>query len=139
MLDLILLAVKDLGTMGNLKEYAGNVTLSGLVIVFGMLVLLVLIIAIFGFIMGGTRKKAVKSEAAKSEIKAPVKNSGAAAPVSKPVVKNDDSVVAAISAAVAMMYEGTDKTPVIRSIKPASTGVRSIWKQAGILNNTRSF
>ena len=139
MLDLILLAVKDLGTMGNLKEYAGNVTLSGLVIVFGMLVLLVLIIAIFGFIMGGTRKKAVKSEAAKSEIKAPVKNSVAAAPVSKPEVKNDDSVVAAISAAVAMMYEGTDKTPVIRSIKPASTGVRSIWKQAGILNNTRSF
>ena len=139
MLDLILLAVKDLGTMGNLKEYAGNVTLSGLVIVFGMLVLLVLIIAIFGFIMGGTRKKAVKSEAAKSEIKAPVKNSVAAAPVTKPEDKNDDSVVAAISAAVAMMYEGTDKTPVIRSIKPASTGVRSIWKQAGILNNTRSF
>ena len=139
MLDLILLAVKDLGTMGNLKEYAGNVTLSGLVIVFGMLVLLVLIIAIFGFVMGGTRKKTVKSEAAKSEINAPVQNSVAAAPVSKPEVKNDDSVVAAISAAVAMMYEGTDKTPVIRSIKPASTGVRSIWKQAGILNNTRSF
>ena len=139
MLDLILLAVKDLGTMGNLKEYAGNVTLSGLVIVFGMLVLLVLIIAIFGFVMGGTRKKAVKSEATKSETKAPTQNSVAAAPVSKPEVKNDDSVVAAISAAVAMMYEGSDKTPVIRSIKPASTGVRSIWKQAGILNNTRSF
>lgn len=139
MLDLILLAVKDLGTMGNLKEYAGNVTLSGLVIVFGMLVLLVLIIMVFGFVMGGTRKKTVKSEAAKSEIKAPTQNTVSATPVSKPEVKNDDSVVAAISAAVAMMYEGTDKTPVIRSIKPASTGVRSIWKQAGILNNTRSF
>jgi sodium pump decarboxylase gamma subunit len=139
MLDLVTLTVEDLGTAGNLKEYAGNVTLSGLVIVFGMLVLLVLIIAIFGFVMGGTRKKAAKSEATKSKTKAPTQNSVAAAPVSKPEAKNDGSVVAAISAAVAMMYEGTDKTPVIRSIKPASTGVRSIWKQAGILNNTRSF
>ena len=38
-----------------------------------------------------------------------------------------------------MMYEGTGKTPVIRSIRPAATGGMSAWRAAGIANNTRSF
>ena len=51
----------------------------------------------------------------------------------------DEDVVAAISAAVMMMYEGTGKTPVIRSIRPANKGVRSAWGMAGVMNNTRPF
>lgn len=141
MSDLITLTVEDLGTAGNLKEYAGNVTLSGIVIVFGMLLLLVVIISVFGLIMtavsGKGGKKKDKKEAPKKEAKAPEIKPVAPAP--KAEVRNDDGVIAAISAAVTMMYEGTDTTPVIRSIKPATTGVRSLWKQAGILNNTRPF
>lgn len=140
MQDLITLSVPDLGKAGNMKEYAGSVTLTGLIIVFAMLILLVLIITVFGLVMSS-----VSGNAKKNKESVPKKV------VAKPVAKvdvnptqiktesNDDGVIAAISAAVMMMYEGTGKTPVIRSIKPVVTGGRSAWKQAGILNNTRSF
>ena len=132
MFEFLTLAVSDLGIMGNLEKYAGNVTLSGLLIVFLMLVLLVFIIAIFGKMMSGFGGK--KKEATQKRQPSPV----APAPVA---VANDDSdeVVAAISAAVMMMYEGTGKVPVIRSIRPAATGGMSAWRAAGVANNTRSF
>ncbi len=142
MLDLILLAVKDYGTAkGNLENYGGNVTLSGLLIVFCMLVLLVLLIAGFGMIMvklTGKPKAAKKEKTVKAEKpkKAPVVEK-----VSKPVstvAADDDDVIAAISTAVMMMYEGTGVKPVIRSIRPV-VSQRSAWKMAGIANNTRSF
>lgn len=141
MFDLISLSVQDLGTKGNLEKYAGNVTLSGLLIVFCMLVLLVLLIAGFGMIMVKLtgKPKAVKTEKvvkAEKPKKAPVVEK-----VSKPVsavAADDDDVIAAISAAVMMMYEGTGVKPVIRSIRPA-VSQRSAWKMAGIANNTRSF
>ena len=143
MTDYIALAVEDLGTAGNLSEYAGNVTLSGLIIVFSMLVILVLVIFVFGLIMGGSGKnkkvKPVKSQDTKSAVKNTV---SAEAKPSAPVnmdSNEDENVIAAISAAVMMMYEGTGKTPVIRSIKPAVKGVRSAWQAAGIANNTRPF
>ena len=141
MVDFIYASVQDLGTKGNLEKYAGNVTLSGLLIVFCMLVLLVLLIAGFGMIMV---KLTGKPKAAK--VQKPIK----AEPVKKPinaekiakhittVADNEDEVIAAISAAVMMMYEGTGVKPVIRSIRPAVAS-RSAWKMAGISNNTRSF
>ena len=80
--------------------------------------------------------------APKTESK-PVPKKSAPAPAATaalaPVNGADDETVAVISAAVAMMYEGTGKIPVIRSGKPAATGVRSAWKTAGVLNNTRPF
>lgn len=132
MFDFLTLAVSDLGVKGNMEKYAGNVTLSGFLIVFAMLILLVAIIAFFGKAMSGFGNE--KKQAAPKAQPAPV--------VSAPVVTaNDDSddVIAAISAAVMMMYEGTGKTPVIRSIRPAATGGMSAWRAAGIANNTRSF
>ena len=122
-----------------MKEWAGKVTLSGIIIVFSMLVLLVLIIGIFGRIMTvGSRKPKVKQTAAAKPERTPasVKPEVKAAPVQQ---DDGDSVVAAISAAVAMMYEGTGKTPVIRSIKPSSRPAANAWKTAGVLNNTRHF
>lgn len=140
MLDLITLSAKapDMGTMGNLEEYAGKVTLSGLIIVFTMLVLLVVIIAVFGSFMdrlNGTKKPKAPKASKAPKVEKPV--SQPATPVVMQETE-DESVIAAISAAVMMMYEGTGKTPVIRSIKPAATS-RSAWKQAGVLNNVRSF
>ena len=132
MFEFLTLAVSDLGIMGNLEKYAGNVTLSGLLIVFLMLVLLVFVIAIFGKMMSGFGGQ--KKDATQKRQPSPV----APAPVA---VANDDSdeVVAAISAAVMMMYEGTGKVPVIRSIRPAAKGCMSAWRAAGVANNTRSF
>ncbi len=140
MFDLNLLKVTNHGNaIENLKDSGINVTLSGILIVFAMLVLLVVILTVFGFIMtrlSGGPKKEKKAKEPKVEKKAE--------PASAPVVtatapSDDDEVIAAISAAVMMMYEGTGKTPVIRSIRPAQKGVRSAWATAGVMNNTRPF
>ncbi len=140
MFDFITLAAKDYGNIGeNFSEYGGNVTLSGVLIVFAMLVLLVFIISIFGFVMsrlagGANKPKKVKEPKIekKTEVpKVPVVTATANA--------EEEDVIAAISAAVMMMYEGTGKTPVIRSIRPAVKGVRSAWATAGVVNNTRPF
>lgn len=138
MLELNLLKVTNHGDpIKNITDSGINVTLSGILIVFAMLVLLVVILILFGAVMSGVSKSPKKE---KKETPKPVKK---AEPSSAPVVKSvsDDSedVIAVISAAVAMMYEGTGITPVIRSVRPAQKGVRSAWATAGIMNNTRSF
>ena len=126
MLDAITLDV-----MSNLQNYAGKVTLSGVLIVFAMLVLLVAIITVFGKLMSGASgdKKEVVQNASPVAVSAP----------SVAVSDDSDEVIAAISAAVMMMYEGTGKVPVIRSIRPAAVTGMSAWRAAGIANNTRSF
>lgn len=140
MLDFLTLAVKDYGTAGNLKDHGVNVTLSGVLIVFAMLVLLVFVIWAFGMIMSRITGQNKKPKADKVKTEQP-KNP---APASKPAQTvlsdaDDESVIAAVSAAVAMMYEGTGVTPVIRSIRPAVKSARSAWATAGIANNTRPF
>ncbi len=126
MFDIITLDV-----MSNLQKYAGKVTLTGLLIVFAMLILLVVIISVFGKLMSGASgdKKEVVQNASPAAVSAP----------SVAVSDDSDEVIAAISAAVMMMYEGTGKVPVIRSIRPAAVGGMSAWRAAGIANNTRSF
>ena len=136
-MDLITLAAKDYGNVAeNMGTYGGNVTGSGLVIVFAMLVLLVVIISVFGMIMSRI-SGAPKKEKPKNEPKVEVSPVAPVSPVS--TASDDDDIIAAISAAVMMMYEGTGKTPVIRSIRPAAKGVRSAWGMAGVMNNTRPF
>ncbi len=138
-MDFITLAAKDLGNVAeNMGEYGGKVTLSGLLIVFTMLILLVVIISIFGFIIGGAVRsnKENKVNEPKAENKTVVSQTPAASAAPN---SEDEDVIAAISAAVMMMYEGTGKTPIIRSIRPAHKGVRSAWATAGIMNNTRPF
>ncbi len=140
MFDLNLLKVTNHGNaIENLKDSGINVTLSGILIVFAMLVLLVVILSVFGFIMtrlSGGPKKEKKAKEPKVEKKV----EASATPVVKAVDSTEDEdVIAAISAAVMMMYEGTGKTPVIRSIRPAQKGIRSAWATAGVMNNTRPF
>ncbi len=121
-------------------ELSAITTISGLAIVFGMLLILVVMIAVFGLF--GKAGNSVKDKKAKAEKLPKVKK------VAEPSqVKNvagassnadDDEIVAVISAAVAMMYEGTGKKAVIRSIRPSSVG-RSAWANAGIRDNVRAF
>ena len=142
MIDILNLAVKGGTVVENFKQYGGTVTLSGFIIVFAMLILFVFVISAFGAIMSRTagKPKKAKPAAPKTESKpVPKKSAPAPAAALAPVNGVDDETVAVISAAVAMMYEGTGKIPVIRSVKPAATGVRSAWKTAGVLNNTRPF
>ncbi len=110
------------------QNYALDVTVCGLIIVFSVLILLVIIISVFGKIMDKVNGKPSKK---KSETIKPF--------VAVPEVKaeNDEEIVAAISAAVATMYEGSDKTPVIKTIRPIAK--RSEWKHSGVVENMRSF
>lgn len=124
---------------------AGKVILTGFVVVFAVLILLILIIKLYSTIVQkaqGTGKK--KKE--KVKIKETEKSSQAvnSAPVSvQSTASNEisdgvsDEIVAVISAAVATMYGSSGKAK-IKSIKK-SNGGRSAWANAGILNNTRPF
>lgn len=118
-------------------ELSAVTTISGLVIVFGMLLLLVLIISIFGLVSKSSKKSASGSD---KKVETPVKNTDVnrSAQVNTLKSNDDGEVIAVISAAVAMMYEGTEKTAVIRSIKPASNA-RTAWAAAGIRDNVRAF
>ena len=121
-------------------ELSAITTFSGVAIVFGMLLILVVMIAIFGLFGKAGNGKSDKK--AKPEKLPKVKKMAEPSPV-KNVVNatsyvDDDEVIAVISAAVAMMYEGTGKKAVIRSIRPSSAG-RSAWANAGIRDNVRAF
>ena len=111
-----------------------SVTFTGIVVVFGMLVLLVLVLYIFGLLFDKKPKKEKVREP-----KAPVDKKEAKPAPAAPVVQNNDEIVAVIAAAVAAMYEGSDVKPVIRRIKKSGNNVRPAWTAAGIFENTRSF
>lgn len=121
------------------SNLAINVTITGITLVFAMLLLLVFILYVFGFISKVvTKSKDKKSAKINAETLAAMKND-----VDEPVESgsNDelsDEIVAVIAAAVNSLYSGTNKRPVIKTIKKASAR-RSAWGNAGIIQNTRSF
>ena len=125
----------------SIGELSAITTITGLVIVFAMLLLLVFMICIFGWVSKAVKKDGSKKDgtsAPKKEKKAVNQPAPKAAPVSAPATADDDEIIAVISAAVAMMYEGTGKTAIVRSIRPAVSG-RSAWANAGIRDNVRAF
>lgn len=111
-----------------------SVTFTGIVVVFGMLVLLVFVLYLFGKFFNNKPKieKAPK-------VKAPVVKKEVKPAPAAPVVQNNEEIVAVIAAAVAAMYEGSDVKPIIRRIKKSGGNVRPAWTAAGIFENTRSF
>lgn len=121
---------------------SAKVVLTGFVVVFAMLILLILIIKIYSTIVqkaqnsGSNRKKGKKNTEEK-----PAEKPAAPAPVvaAKNVTEGiSDEVVAVISAAVATLYGSSEKAK-IKSIKKSSDGGRSAWAKAGVLDNTRPF
>ncbi len=134
-MDLIKLATDTVSMTKT--ELAAVTTVSGIAIVFGMLLLLVIMIAVFG-LFGGRANKPAKVKETKKEVKKETKNKVKATAAVAPTYDNDEEIIAVISAAVAMMYEGTGKTAVVRSIRPASAS-RSAWAEAGRRNNVRAF
>ncbi|MEE0913211.1 MAG: OadG family transporter subunit [Ruminococcus sp.] len=119
---------------------SAKVILTGFVVVFAVLLLLILIIKVYSGIVQKAqqgvklKKEKVKEEKEVTAVSAPV--------VSAPVTATDDEavpeeVVAVISAAVASMYGSSSKVR-IKSIKKSGNG-RSAWANAGVLENTRPF
>ncbi|MBQ7504206.1 MAG: OadG family protein [Ruminococcus sp.] len=125
---------------------SASMLLTGFVIVFGVLFLLIFIIWLYGTIVSNAQNKAAQRKAEKElkkqkEIIAEEK----AKTNAKPVVVNQpgkyetgvsDEVIAVISAAVYTMY-GSKQKVKIKSIKRQRT--QSAWARAGILENNQPF
>ncbi len=129
----------------SLFEIGAVTTVTGLVLVFAMLIFLVLILWLFGCVVSyatksGERKSAkTKEELAKQFAEEKVEEF-----VQEVCEHTDDDscvsaeIVAVIAAAVNELYTGTGKKPVIRAVKKSGSR-RSAWASAGLADNTRSF
>lgn len=115
------------------------VILTGFAVVFSVLILLIIIIKIYGTIVynAQNRSNEKKKKSQQASVVEP--------PVIQPIIKNEpavndgvpEEIIAVISAAVATMY-GSKERVKIKSIKKSSGG-RSAWANAGIIDNTRPF
>lgn len=122
---------------------SAKVILTGFVVVFAMLFLLILIIKLYSAIIAGAQKTADKKMRKKEKILEPLKGEAIQPPkaayITPPTVEDGipEEVVAVIAAAVAASTAPSAKTR-IKSIKKANGG-RSAWANAGVLDNTRPF
>lgn len=110
---------------------------TGLVVVFVILVLLVIVLWALGKVLNIKIKprKAPKAEPEKAE-PAP-----AAAPqiIEEETEEDDSEIIAVISAAIAAYGESEGKRYKIASVKRREKSVRSSWSAAGVAENTRPF
>lgn len=114
-----------------------SVTATGLTVVFAVLIILVLVVALFGKIMGSTTNRKSKTPVEEKQIETLVADSSEKLSME---VEDDigEEVVAAIAAAVAVMMSSEGKTYRLRSIKRTGKN-RPAWSIAGIQDNTRPF
>lgn len=128
---------KDLGA-----GTVASVVITGIVVVFIGLVLLILLVSIYGKIFDVINNRAARkaeeakkaAEAAKAAAKPePVK-------VAAPVVEDgiEEETVAVIMAAISAMSSVEGKKLVLKSVKTAKPQ-RPAWSTAGIIDNTRPF
>lgn len=127
---------------------SAKVILTGFVVVFAMLLLLILIIKLYSAAIGGAQRAMDRRAKRKEHIKELVREENGVhiikkpAYVTAPTVDDDgddipEEVIAVIAAAVATYAAPGTKTR-IKSIKKANGG-RSAWANAGVLDNTRPF
>ena len=128
---------KDLGA-----GTVASVVITGIVVVFIGLVLLILLVSIYGKIFDVINSRAARkaeeakkaAEAAKAVAKPePIQ---AAAPVVEDGI--EEETVAVIMAAISAMSSAEGKKLVLKSVKTAKPQ-RPAWSTAGIIDNTRPF
>lgn len=121
---------------GNPEPSVGVVVATGLILVFGVLVLLYLLITLEGIIFTSVDRRKKGAPAPKKEAApAPVKAAAPKAPVVEAGIPGE--VVAAIAAAIACMDGGEHYT--LRSVKRTRVSGRSAWGQAGVVAYTEPF
>ncbi|MDD6345940.1 MAG: OadG family transporter subunit [Oscillospiraceae bacterium] len=120
----------------NISQTAG-VIISGLSVVFLVLLLLVGFVSLFGSFFKKSKKEPPARQAPppKQEIKNPVP---ATAPVPE---EDDDEIIAVISAVVAQMSIQDGKNYRIKSVKAKNqkSGGRPVWASEGLRQNTNPF
>lgn len=124
---------------------SASMLLTGFVIVFGVLLLLIFIIWLYGTIVSNAQNKVAERKAEKElkkqkEIIAKEKTKAEKPAVTEQPEKEEtgvpEEVAAVISAAVYTMY-GSKQKVKIKSIKRRKT--QSAWARAGILENNQPF
>lgn len=137
-----MLAAQEL-TLGEKGIASAKVILTGFVVVFTVLLLLIAIIKIYSSIVNKAQNAgSVKKQKKTKAVAAPSTPAAVSAPPSAPAAPSvedgvPEEVVAVIAAAVAAAC-GPQRRVRIKSIKKSGAG-RSAWANAGILENTRPF
>lgn len=129
---------KDLGA-----GTVASVVITGIVVVFIGLVLLILLVSIYGKIFDVINGRAArKAEEAKKAAEAAAKAVAKPEPIkaAAPVVEDgiEEETVAVIMAAISAMSSAEGKKLVLKSVKTAKPQ-RPAWSTAGIIDNTRPF
>ncbi|MGN0678591.1 MAG: OadG family protein [Oscillospiraceae bacterium] len=118
----------------------GIIALTGILVVF--LILAILILFFYGL---GAIFKAVDKNKAKKKEEAAAAAKQTAAPAPAPVVEDladdddEEEIIAVISAAIAAYAEEDGTSYTIRSIRRKGDRTRSAWSMAGINANMRQF
>ncbi len=122
--------------MGDKVTISLQILLTGFVVVFLVLLLLIFVIKIYGTIVYNAQNKPKKD---KKKAKTDVEAQATVVPAPPVVTKQggvSTEIVAAIAAAVDYIY-GPNKV-VVKNIKKSQTPKRA-WFNAGVMNNTRPF
>lgn len=119
-------------------SYVVAVVITGLVVVFLGLVLLIAFITAIGAIFKKIDEKKAAAKAAEAAEKPAEAPKAAVQPAAS---SSDDEVIAVISAAVAMMSAADGTSYRIKSVKAASANgsSRSAWAMAGLRETTNPF
>ena len=128
----------------NGMNLALTILLTGLVVVFVVLIILTLVIKLYGSSIYNLQNKTKEKNTSKSEISTQVKNpevitmkSQSNSSISDEEISGE--ILAIISAAVFTIYTLVpEKTYQIKNIK-RSSGVRPVWGIAGVIENTQRF
>ena len=120
-------------------SYVFAVVITGLVVVFLGLVLLIAFISLIGWLFKTMDKN--KKAAKAADAPAPKSAPAAVSPAQTVQSADDDEVIAVISAAVAMMSAADGTSYRIKSVKATSNGVpaRNAWASAGLRESTNPF
>ena len=123
---------------------SANIVITGLVVVFAVLLVLILCIRLFGTVLNGlsSKQSAKKREPAKAApLPSPLPKISAPVYSVSPTLHDGnvipEEIIAVISAAVMSVTGGQG---AIRSIREShQKGVRPAWSTAGLLESTRPF
>lgn len=128
---------KDLGA-----GTVASVVITGIVVVFIGLVLLILLVSIYGKIFdvinGRAARKAEEAKKAAEAAKAVAKPEPIKAAATVVEDGIEEETVAVIMAAISAMSSAEGKKLVLKSVKTAKPQ-RPAWSTAGIIDNTRPF
>lgn len=130
-------AVETVETAETVMDWGqvGSTVVTGIVVVFLILAILVGVLSLMGMILGKKKKTAPPAE--KPAAPAPAVKKIEEAPAE--TYEDGGEIIAVISAAVAAYGEAEGKRYRITGVKKREKTARSGWSAAGIAENTRGF